>query len=97
MSYYCFKCGAKLELATEGKVSRRDSCDSCSSDLHVCYNCKFYDSSSYNECREPQAERVLEKDRANFCDYFVFREGRSTNTQAAEREKAKKALDDLFK
>ena len=33
-------------------------------------NCRFYDSSAYNDCSEPAADRVVEKDKANFCDYF---------------------------
>ncbi len=39
--------------------------------LAVCKNCKNYDRAAYNECREPQADIVKEKDRANFCDYFT--------------------------
>ena len=64
----CFKCGAGIPLL--GIVGRRDECFKCHSDLHVCKNCKFYDPSAYNECREPQADVVLEKERANFCDFF---------------------------
>ena len=32
--------------------------------------CEYYDPHSYNECREPIAERVLDKEKANFCDSF---------------------------
>lgn len=38
--------------------------------MRCCLNCRFHDIASYNDCAEPSAERVLEKDRANFCDYF---------------------------
>lgn len=96
MSYHCFKCGNELELPHGGKVGRTASCDSCRADLHVCLNCRHYDKASYNECREPQADRVLDKDRSNFCDYFAFREG---TAQASGKSKADllKNLDDLFK
>lgn len=43
--------------------------------MHVCRNCKHYDRSAYNECREPSAEVVREKDRANFCDFFTPGDG----------------------
>ncbi|MFN2377900.1 MAG: hypothetical protein ABR538_15300, partial [Candidatus Binatia bacterium] len=49
---------------------RSSRCPRCGSDLRCCLNCRFHDISSYNDCAEPSAERVLEKDRANFCDYF---------------------------
>lgn len=68
MAGVCFSCGQALNLATE--VSRREECSNCRADVHVCKNCIFYDRSSYNECRESQADVVREKDRANFCDYF---------------------------
>ena len=65
---YCFSCNSKNEFSE--RVGFRDTCESCSADLHVCKNCEFYDPSSYNECREPNADRVVEKERANYCDYF---------------------------
>ncbi len=59
-------------------------------------NCAFYDPSAYNACREPQAERVLDKDRANRCDYFApAREGRGSVESPQAKQKA--ALDALFK
>ena len=51
-------------------VPRAACCERCGADLRCCLNCRFHESSAYNECLEPSAERVLEKDRANFCDYF---------------------------
>jgi hypothetical protein len=30
----------------------------------------FHDARAYNQCAEPQAERVVDKAHANFCDYF---------------------------
>ena len=66
--FSCFSCQGSV--TQEGTVGRRDDCPHCGADLHVCLNCRFYDQTAYNECKEPQAERVLEKDRSNFCDYF---------------------------
>ena len=64
----CHACGATAEVL--GVVSRSARCARCGADLRCCLNCRFHESSAYNECLEPSAERVLEKDRANFCDYF---------------------------
>lgn len=51
-------------------MGRRDECPKCHADVHVCKNCKNYDPNAYNECREPQADIVKDRERANFCDYF---------------------------
>ncbi len=64
----CFSCGTKNPVL--GRVGRRDECFKCHADLHVCKDCIHYDVKSYNECREPQADVVQDKTRANFCDYF---------------------------
>jgi len=56
-------------------VSRSALCERCGAELRCCLNCRFHESSAYNECLETSAERVLEKDRANFCDYFSPRTG----------------------
>lgn len=63
------------------RVGRRDECSQCSADLHCCKNCRFYDASSYNECRESSADVVREKERANFCDYFEPGEGSYSQSQ----------------
>ncbi|VAV84074.1 hypothetical protein MNBD_DELTA01-714 [hydrothermal vent metagenome] len=93
----CFSCKKTIDLT--GKPGRGDSCQFCAADLKVCLNCRFYDDSSYNECREPQAERVKEKDRSNYCDYFEFAESSTTDEAAAEgkKEDPLDRLKDLFK
>ena len=64
--------GCDRDLGTMMRVGRRDTCPGCGIDLHVCQQCRFYDVRVYNECHEPQAERVLDKTRSNFCDYFAI-------------------------
>ena len=61
------------EIKPVGRVARNDACPHCGRDLHCCLQCKFYDLGSYNECKEVQAERVLDKEKANFCDYFIIK------------------------
>ncbi|GAB0056660.1 hypothetical protein SIID45300_00968 [Candidatus Magnetaquicoccaceae bacterium FCR-1] len=50
---------------------RSDVCPSCSKDARVCLNCRFHDPGSYNECRETVAERVVDKEKNNFCEDFM--------------------------
>ena len=94
MPLTCHKCSTNIPLI-DSKVARKEECPSCKSDLHVCYNCKFYDPKAYNECAETQAERVLDKDRSNYCDYFVVATEGKKNTNTSQE--ALKKLDDLFK
>ncbi len=64
----CFACRARH--CFDSQVPRRATCDACGAELHCCENCRFYEPSSYNECREPVAERVVDKQASNFCDLF---------------------------
>ncbi|MBU0483498.1 MAG: hypothetical protein KKB30_03155 [Proteobacteria bacterium] len=88
----CFSCGN--EVGT-GKPGRGDTCPTCDADLRVCRNCKFFEQAVYNECAEPQAERVVDKERANFCDYFVFG-GEGQRAAASQQDEALKKLNALF-
>ena len=90
----CLACGKPLPAPP---WFRRDECPSCGSSLHSCVYCFFYSPGLHNDCRENQAERVIEKDRANFCDYF--KAGGSGGTAGAEAKKqdARAALEALFK
>lgn len=93
---FCFSCNLQIEVPAGGRIGFRDECESCDSDLHVCKNCVFYDTSAYNECREPNAERLLDRDRANRCDYFSPGEEAGVDGSEAKRS-AKSGLDELFK
>lgn len=91
----CFSCHKKFDVAE--RVSIREVCPHCDADAHVCKNCTFYDPKVYNECREPQADRIQVKDRANRCDYFQPR-AEGTGGTAVDKAKAlKDAAEALFK
>jgi hypothetical protein len=64
----CFSCGE--ENSIPGNVGLRAECHKCSSDLHVCKCCIHWDPKVYNECKEPQADIVKDRERANFCDHY---------------------------
>lgn len=80
------------------RVGRRDECPQCHADLHVCLNCQFYDSAVYNECHESNADRVLEKDKSNYCDYFSVAPTPGTTVSTANPiDEARRKLESLFK
>jgi hypothetical protein len=91
----CHHC--RNEVQTEKFVSRTDECPHCSSDLHCCLNCSNYDPSAHNRCREPQAEWVTDREKANFCDFFTpnrTMQGQGTKPPGGD---VRKAFDSLFK
>jgi hypothetical protein len=92
----CFSCKTSIELGSAERVGFGDSCERCDADLHVCLNCRFHDPGAYNECREPSAERVRERDRANRCEYFSPGDRAGAEADSA-RDAARSAMDDLFK
>ncbi|MCP4680737.1 MAG: hypothetical protein GY864_00205 [Desulfobacterales bacterium] len=89
----CVFCGKRVDIGD--KIGRNDTCQHCGMDLRCCKQCRFHDPGAYNDCREVMAERIVDKERANFCDYFapIGESGQRLNKTV----KAKKALDALFK
>jgi hypothetical protein len=92
----CASCNAEVSLAAAERVGFRDCCNACGADLHSCQNCAFHDPSAYNECRESNAERVPDRDRANRCDYFSPGDQVGGAGQGA-RSSTLSDLDALFK
>ncbi len=90
----CFFCG---ETSADQKAGFHETCTRCGRDLHVCRNCRFYEPNAYNECRETQAERVIAKDRANFCEYFEFGEAKKAGKADVQKKDPRAALANLFK
>ena len=70
MYFNCWKCRQKIEYPSGSRVGGRDTCTRCGSGLHACRNCQFYDPAKHNQCAEPRAEWVRDKEAANYCDYF---------------------------
>lgn len=91
----CWKCGASLADLPRN-FARLEACAACGSDLHVCRLCAFYDPHRAKACREPVADEVKEKTRANFCGYFQPRPGAWQAADEREAQAARAALADLF-
>lgn len=95
----CHHCGRELKLGAA--VARTDGCPHCYSDLKCCLNCRLHDPGVNNQCREPQAEWVTDKDKSNFCEFFDFREISALSNpgmfgSGSGPEKARDAFDALF-
>lgn len=94
VSIACHNCQKTLEFEAGQKIFKSEECPHCYADLRVCKMCDFYDVSAYNDCREPSAPRVVEKEKANFCDFF--RLANPNNTSNAKNDLLS-AADALFK
>jgi hypothetical protein len=90
----CHACGTAIEEPRA--VTRHSVCESCGRDLKVCLNCKFYDPSAHWQCREEIPEEVKEKDRANFCDYFMLPKDDSAFRDDGSMDKSAKARNDFL-
>lgn len=82
-------------MLIKDRIGRRDTCPDCGAALRCCLNCAFYDTHYADACREPQAEPVVDKEAANFCDFFSFRTHQVQQLSAATDARAR--LEALFK
>jgi hypothetical protein len=91
----CWRCGASLE-GQSLPLARLAECQTCHADLHVCRQCVFYEPGVANGCREPVADEVQDKQRANFCGYFQPRPDAFTGRSEEPAREARRQLESLF-
>jgi hypothetical protein len=91
----CYRCGVSLsEMSLP--FSRRDQCPQCTVDLHVCRMCTQFDPGVPKKCREDDAEEVMDKELANFCEWFEPSESAFEPGRKSEADRAREALEALF-
>lgn len=91
----CWKCGTTLRNLLL-PFSRYEECSTCNADLHACISCKYYAPNLSDGCNEDRADFVLDKDKANFCDYFKVNPRAYTKSDDAAARAAKAGLAELF-
>ncbi len=91
----CYRCGTSL-AALSLPLSRQDECPECGVYLHVCRMCEHYDASVPRQCREDGAEDVTDKERSNFCDWFVPTDMAFDVARKSQADAARQSLDALF-
>ena len=87
---HCFKCGHIQSVLLP--IPRSAACPKCLSDLKSCKNCYHYRPGSNNSCLESQAELVSDKERKNFCSFFIPRDSSfklDKNTATSKNQKNK--------
>lgn len=88
----CWSCSKTL---AELDYGRGDVCPGCRRDTRVCKNCGYYDTRYDNSCKETQADRVVDKEKSNFCDYF--KPGTTAGARGPTANDLKAAAEALFK
>jgi threonine dehydrogenase-like Zn-dependent dehydrogenase len=90
----CWSCGAALGSHDYGRES---NCLVCGKPTRVCRNCRWFAPGRPNDCEEPMAEPVLDKQRANFCGFFEATGEVGDNDGGSSAEDLRKAAEELFK
>ena len=100
----CYKCGKPITLGGDGPVPDDAVCEQCSSWLHCCANCTYYDEYSYTKCREAKAEFVFDRVGRNACRFFRLKAAvgqgerqRKMSPRGEEKEREGRARDNLAK
>ena len=90
----CWHCGGDLKAEDYG---RETTCLGCGKPTRVCRNCRWFAPDRTNECEEPVADRVMDKERANYCEFFEATINTSGLDGDSGEEDLLKAAEDLFK
>jgi hypothetical protein len=65
-------------------------------DVHVCKMCRNFAPAVPSQCSEDDAEDVADKEKANFCEWFVPSESAFDPTLKSKADEAQQALESLF-
>jgi excinuclease UvrABC nuclease subunit len=90
--FICWNCNHAL-INVILPMSRREECDKCKADQHVCKMCLYY---AKGRCEEERAEHISNTERANFCDYFKPCNAVFKTSDKQKSDKAKALLAELF-
>ena len=86
----CYKCNKSITEGVDRPMPVEAVCEHCSSWLHACANCAFYDEYSYTKCREAKAEFVFDRLGKNACSFFKLKQS-AADLQGGPGNQRKKA------
>lgn len=91
---HCWHCRTGLTGLDYGRESR---CPGCDKPNHCCRNCRHFAPGRASECMEPQAERVIDKTRSNFCDWFEPARDPDSGAGAPDADALRSLAEALFR
>ncbi|HYQ73324.1 MAG TPA: hypothetical protein VET88_15550 [Gammaproteobacteria bacterium] len=91
----CWHCGTAVK-PDQLPVTRLEQCRHCHADLHACRLCRYWNPRYTSKCSHDHAEPPLERESANFCQFFRPVAGAFRNAAAPPGEAARASLESLF-
>lgn len=95
MMLVCWNCGESLDKVPR-PITRHMYCPDCHEVLHCCRMCKWYAPGRPSDCDHDRADPPVEKESANFCEYFVPRPRAYKPADGERQDVAKSKLSSLF-
>ena len=91
----CWNCGENLD-DTPRPISRQAACPKCFNEMHCCRLCLHYDPAQNIRCFEDRADPPLQKENANFCEFFSPQLNAFEAKTADKNHSAQGGLNALF-
>ncbi|MEZ5551045.1 MAG: hypothetical protein R3E82_09175 [Pseudomonadales bacterium] len=95
MKLKCWNCGHDLDDVPR-PISRHEHCRKCFEALHACRQCRHFRHDLNSRCFEDRADPPMNKENANFCDYFRPDGGAFSSRRPRRSEAAHSRLNSLF-
>lgn len=92
---FCWQCGTDIS-DTPRPISRHATCPNCHNELHCCRACRHYDPTQTMRCAEDRADPPLQKENANFCEFFNPQSNPYVETSTARSDSSRQQLNALF-
>ena len=93
-SLTCWNCGENLDDLPR-PITRHNNCPKCYEALHCCMLCKHYRTNDATPCEHDRAEPPVNKENANFCEFFGLRFG-AYDGRVLHQDAARTKLEALF-
>jgi hypothetical protein len=94
-SLVCWNCGKPL-TDIPLPISRHANCAACFEVFHCCRMCIHYDPLKQGQCRHDRADPPVNKETANFCDYYKPSRHAFSPDRSNRSDSAKSKLASLF-
>ena len=91
----CWNCGQSLDDVPR-PISRHANCSNCYEVLYCCRLCIHFDPIKQGQCDHDRADPPVNKESANFCEYFKPSKNAFEPKSDGRKESAKSQLDALF-
>ena len=91
----CWNCGCSLKDIPR-PISRHANCPECFEDLHCCRLCVHFSPRLTGQCDDDRADPPVQKENANFCEFFRPLSGAYEDARGSRRDAAQERLNALF-